>query len=197
MKKQLPLYKAVLRNDDEGMVAVSFVDCPAIEIDWLAFEKQTPLQFSIENEDKHIVKGVLMRVDHPIYRIGTSGYEYYIQFDKDTLRQIAQKYLMDGYQNNVDTMHNHEIEEGVYMQELFFKDVENGINPKGFEEVEDGSLFAQFKVENEEVWNEIKEGKFKGFSIEIFCDAVEVSDPEEEEYNNIMSLLEQIKNKIK
>ena len=167
--KKLPLYKAVLRDDEDGMVAVSFVDLPAVEVDWLAFNKQeSPLQFSIESEDKHIVKGVLMRADHPIYRVGVSGYEYYIQFDKDTLREIAQKYLKDCYQNNVDTMHNHQIEEGIYMQELFIKDVENGINPKGFEEVEDGSLFAQFKVENEEVWNEIKEGKFKGFQLKFF-----------------------------
>ena len=134
-----------------------------------------------------------MRADFPIYRITNSGYEYYIEFGKDTIREMAQRYLQDGLQNTVDTMHNHQLEDGVFMQEMFIKDVNGGINPVGFENVEDGSLFAKFKVENEDIWNEVKEGTFKGFSIEVFCDVEEVISPEEAE---ILDLINKIKDKI-
>lgn len=191
--KKLPLYKAIIDDENTGMYCISLVDEPAVEINWLAFEKQEELKFKVENEDKHIIRGVIMRANYPIYRIGNSGYEYYIQYDAETIRLMAQKYLKDGFQNNIDTQHNNQLQDGVYLVQWFIKDIENGINPKGFESVEDGSLFAEFKVENEEIWNQIKEGTFKGFSLAGFFDVEEVSDPEEEE---LLSLIEIIKSKI-
>lgn len=198
MERILPIYKAVFNEDEESkMVAISFVDYPAINVDWMAFAKQNkPLQFSVEDEEKHIVFGCIMRADYPIYRIGPSGYEYNIVFDKDTIRKMVQQYLKDCFQNVTDTNHNHRISDGVYMQEIFIKDTENGISPKGFEEIEDGSLFAKFKVENESLWQEIKDGTFKGFSIEIFC-GMEEQDPEEQEYQECIELINKIKNKLK
>ena len=197
MEHNLPIYKAVFNEDEDKMIAISFVDFPAIEVDWMAFAKQEkPLQFSVEDEEKHIVFGCIMRADYPIYRIGPSGYEYNIVFDKDTIRKMVQQYLNDGFQNVTDTNHNHRISDGVYMQEIFIKDTENGINPKGFEGIEDGSLFAKFKVENESLWKEIKEGTFKGFSSEVFCD-IEEQDPEEQEYQECVELINKIKNKLK
>ena len=193
MLKKLPLYKAIIDDENTGMYCISLVDEPAVEINWLAFEKQEELKFKVENEDKHIIRGVIMRANYPIYRIGNSGYEYYIQYDAETIRLMAQKYLKDGFQNNIDTQHNNQLQDGVYLVQWFIKDTENGINPKGFESVEDGSLFAEFKVENEEIWNQIKEGTFKGFSLAGFFDVEEVSDPQEEE---LLSLIEKIKSKI-
>ena len=193
MLKKLPLYKAIIDDENTGMYCISLVDEPAVEINWLAFEKQEELEFKVENEDKHIIRGVIMRANYPIYRIGNSGYEYYIQYDAETIRLMAQKYLKDGFQNNIDTQHNNQLQDGVYLVQWFIKDIENGINPKGFESVEDGSLFAEFKVENEEIWNQIKEGTFKGFSLAGFFDVEEVSDPQEEE---LLSLIEKIKSKI-
>lgn len=196
--KKLPIYRAVFDEEkDDKMIAISFVDYPAIEVDWMAFAKQKkPMQFSVEDEDKHIVFGCIMRADYPIYRIGSSGYEYYIEFEKDTIRKMAQQYLNDGFQNITDTNHNHQISDGVYMQEMFIKDVENGVNPKGFEEIEDGSLFAKFKVENEELWQQIKEGTFKGFSIEIWCGSEEIQDPDEQEYQECVELINKINKKL-
>lgn len=195
MIKKLPLYKALIDDENTGMYCISLVDDPAVEVNWLAFEKQEEeLKFKVENEDKHIIRGVIMAANKPIYRIGASGYEYYIQYDAETIRLMAQKYLKDGFQNNIDTQHNNKLEDGVFMVQWFIKDTENGINPKGFESVEDGSLFAEFKVENEEIWNQIKEGTFKGFSLAGFFDIEEVSDPEEQE---VLALIEKIENKLK
>lgn len=197
MTKNLPLYKAVIKDDNQGMGVISFVDEPATEINWIAFEKnEKPLAFSVENEDKHIVRGVVMTANQPIYRIGVSGFEYYIEYDAETIRYMAQKYFKDGFQNNVDTNHSFNLEDGVYLQEMFIKDTENGINPKGFENVNDGSLFAQFKVENEDIWSKIKDGTFNGFSLAGMFE-VEPIDEDEQDYNDVLDLITKIKNKLK
>lgn len=198
MLKKLPLYKALINGENEGMLTISLVDFPAVESDWVAFEKQSEkLNFKIENEEQRAILGVVMRADFPIYRIDPSGYEFYIEYDADTIRQMAQKYLKDGFQNNVSLMHNGELVEGVEMQEIFIKNEETGINPKGFEDIADGSLFARFKVENDDIWKEIKEGKFKGFSLEGYFNIEKVKDPEEQEYNEILDMLNKINNKLK
>ena len=163
----------------------------------MAFNKdEQPLKFAVENEDKHIVRGVIMRADFPIYRVGISGFEYLIEYDKETIRIMAEKYLYDGFQNNVDTQHNNKLEQGVNLVQWFIKDTENGINPKGFEDIEDGSLFAEYKVNNEEIWQQIKDGTFKGFSLAGFFDTVLVEEPQDEEEQEILNLIAKIKSKL-
>ena len=92
--EKLPIYEAIIDNMDDGMYTVSLVDYPAVESDFLYFKKdQKTLNFKVENEEKRVVTGVLMRADHPIYRIGTSGYEYYIKFSKETIEKMVEKWL--------------------------------------------------------------------------------------------------------
>lgn len=197
MIKKLPIYQAKITDENLGMTTISFVDYPAVESDWLSFDKQKEtVKFSVENEEQRIVMGVVMRADYLIYRRTESGYEYYITYSPDTIRLMARKYLKDGFQNNVDLQHDGNLIDGVEMEEMFIKDSENGISPKGFEDISDGSLFARFKVVNDDVWNEIKEGKYNGFSLEGYFE-VEEQDPEQQEFNEIMELINKINNKLK
>lgn len=195
--KKLPIFEAKITDENLGMYTISFVDYPAVESDWLSFDKQKEtVKFSVENEEQRIVMGVVMRADYLIYRRTESGYEYYITYSPDTIRLMARKYLKDGFQNNVDLQHDGNLIDGVEMEEMFIKDSENGISPKGFEDISDGSLFARFKVVNDDVWNEIKEGKYNGFSLEGYFE-VEEQDPEQQEFNEIMELINKINNKLK
>lgn len=201
MDKTIPIYKAVLATDENGMYIVSFVDDPATQVDWQAYEnEEKPMEFAVENEEKRIVRGVLMRANHPIYRYN-DGNPFYAEFDPETLREMAQRYLRNNFQNNVDTNHNYQLEDGVFLQEIFLKDVANGIDPKGFEKVEDGSLFGQFKVENDDVWSKVKDGTFKGFSIVAVNAWAKVEEQfnseEDAEYNEIVEIINKIKNKLK
>jgi hypothetical protein len=164
---KLPIFRATIENEECGMFTISLVDYPATESDFLAFKDEKELvRFKVENEDKHIVRGLVMAANMLIYRFSPTFGEYYITYEPETIRLMAEKYLFDGNQNNVDLMHDGNLVDGVNMVQLFIKDAENGINPKGFEDYADGSLFAEFQVHNEEVWSQIKEGNFKGFSLE-------------------------------
>ena len=165
---QIPVYKAIIDSENEGIFKVSLVDYPAVESNFVAFKKESePLRFKVEDEEQHLLTGVVMRCSWPIYRRTDEGFEYYIVYEAETIKTMAQKLLEDNAQNNINLMH----EDGsdvtdVKMLELFIKDSDKGISPAGFEDIEEGSLFATYKVESDDLWQQIKDGTFKGFSLE-------------------------------
>lgn len=194
----LPVYEAKIdMNDDSvGMFVISLVDAPAVEYDFLAFDKdKKTMTYKITNTEEQKVFGVVMAVDKPIYR-NDNGYEYYITYSKETVALMAEKYFKNGLQNNVDTNHNFELEDGITLTQMFIKNTEKGVNPNEFDDVNDGSLFAEFHIENTEVWEAIKKGEYKGFSLAGTFIIEEVETEEDKEYNEIMSLLDKL-NKIK
>ena len=168
-----PVFDALVTDEGTGMLRISLVDDPAVMTDFVAFDRQRPVvMFSVENEEKRLVFGVVMRADFPIYRRDERIGEYYVVYRPDTIRRMAEKYLADGRQNIVNIMHESGTDvEGVRMVQWFIKDEAKGVNPAGFD-VPDGSLFAEFHVTNDEVWAEIKDGTFRGFSLEGVFDFV-------------------------
>jgi len=158
-----PVYKMTIDELTEGVQYVSLVDLPAIEKPFQAFDKQTKQRFKETNEQR-VLSGPLMLADVPIFREDSTYGQYYVVFDKQTIRKIVQKYFKQGNQHNVNAFHNTELD-GVYMFESYIIDKERGINPPvGYEDVTDGSWFGSFKVENQEVWDNRK--AFTGFSVE-------------------------------
>jgi hypothetical protein len=164
----LPVFEALVDSEDTGMLRISLVDDPAVMSDFLAFagEQRKVQRYAIADEDRHLVFGVVMRADFPIYRYDEGYGGYYIIYKADTIRRMAQKYLAEGRQNNVDLMHDGNEVEGVEMVQAFLKDTAKGVAPAGFEDIADGSLFAEFHIEDEDIWAQVKDGTFKGFSLE-------------------------------
>ena len=163
-----PVYEALVTSEDAGMLRISLVDLPAVESNFLAFAKegeQPAHLYFVRDEERRIVRGVVMRADYPILR-RNGDYEYFIVFRADTIRVMAEKYLAESRQNNVDEMHNHAEVDDVQMVQYFIKDTAAGIAPAGFEDIADGSLFAEFHVLNDEVWAKVKDGTYRGFSLE-------------------------------
>lgn len=177
----LPLFDITL--DDEmvdRMLRISLVDDPAVESNYLVFNQdKKPEVFKAEPTERKIT-GVAIRCGMPIYRYDPFMGEYYVRFNKDVIEKIVEKYAMEKRFNAVDLQHNGKNVQGVYMVEMYIKNVERGIDPKGFEDIEDFSLFVTYKVDNDEIWNEIKNGdSLKGFSIEIMASMEEVFANEE------------------
>jgi hypothetical protein len=195
---KLPIYQLEISedlNDDVEVDFVALVDKPAIERDFLKFNEDKA-KFVIQSEDRRIVSGALMLADTPIYRNDQNG-EYYVTFTKDTIEKIAQKFFKKGYQSNVNLMHDEALAvEGVTMYESFIVDSSRGVMAmKGFEDAPEGSWFGSFKVENESVWDKIKSGEFKGFSVEGIFNYKKEKQPmsvEESLWSEICSILEQV-----
>lgn len=196
---KLPLYKARINSNDcnTGVYTISLVQEPATEKDWVTFSKDEPKQaFKFSADEQRMVRGVIMVADTPIYR-RNGDYEYYLTFDRDTLKVMAQKLLRMGYQNNLNTDHQEGTwVNGMLMQEIFIKDSTKGINPEGFDDVPDGSLMATYYVDSEDIWSRIKEGTWSGFSLEGFFD-IEQVEPSDDEVDEVLQLIERLKNKLK
>jgi hypothetical protein len=151
---------------------------------------------TIADEEKRLIRGVIMRADFPIYRVGAGGLEYYIIYDADTIRQMAEKYFTDHRANEVNVMHEEGSNvTGVNLVQWYIKDTAAGINPEGFEEIANGSLFAEFHVTNDQVWDCIKAGEFRGFSLEGWFSMEETT--EQEEVDDIVAKLKGKFNRLK
>ena len=165
----IPVYEARVEDEADGMVRISLVDDPGVMVNWQKFRSTPPSvqMYSVTDEERRIVRGVVMRADFPIFRRDPDGTEWYAIYHADTIRKMAEKYLAESRQNRVDTMHDGDEVRGVQMVQWFIKDTEAGINPSGFaEDIADGSLFAEFHITNDEVWDAVKAGTFRGFSLE-------------------------------
>ena len=159
---ELPVYLMTIDEVDEGVSYVALVESPAIERPFQAFSRER-MKFAETNE-KRVLTGPLMLADTPILRRDKTRGEYYVVFQRDTIRKMVQKYFKQGNQHNVNAEHRQELD-GVYMFESYLIDRERGVNPPtGFEDVADGSWFGSFKVENDAVWE--ARDQFTGFSIE-------------------------------
>lgn len=177
----IPVYDAQILDEDSGMIKISLVDDPAVMSNFQAFDAQKKLlMYEVADEEKRLVRGVVMRADFPIFRRDKEMGEYYIIYKADTIRQMAEKYLAESRQNNINLMHDADSDvDGVQMVQFFIKDSAAGVSPANFDEIADGSLFGEFHVTNDEVWDQIKNGTYKGFSLEGVFDLMPEQDKDE------------------
>ena len=160
-------------QDASGIEAISIVESPAIEEDFIAL-KSNEIKLAEIDKEKKILMGALLIPNKPIYRNNGED-EYYIYFSKDTVLKASQMYLTKGNQNNSTLEHQHSlsglslVESWIVEDEVHDKSRKYGIN------VPVGTWMGAVKVNNDEVWNDyVKTGKVKGFSIEgYFADKME------------------------
>lgn len=159
-----------IKIDDEltGINAISLVQSPAVEKDFLCFNKENkPVNLKFDNS-QHIITGVVCLADTPIYRYNEKFGEYYVVFTKETIRRMVEKFAKDDLFKSVNLQHNDDMfVEGVYMVESYITNKDRGINPIEFSDIPEGSWIASYKVENEALWNEIINGDtLNGFSLQ-------------------------------
>lgn len=169
MQLNLPLYNITPDMDDvnQGMFLVSLVEEPAVEIDFLAFAKENML-FAVQDTEKHIITGVSILADTPIYRRNQNG-EFYVQFRKEDIPAIVEKFMQRGLSNFINIQHDETTlsNTDAILVESYFVNKERGIVPNEFANVTDGSWITSYKIMNEDIWQQIKDGDLRGFSIEI------------------------------
>lgn len=161
------------QNIENGIEAISVVENPAIEEDFIALNTHI-IELKELNKEKQILLGALLIPNKPIYRKNGDN-EYYIYFSKKTVEKASQMYLMKGNQNNSTLEHEHElsglslVESWIVEDEVHDKSRKYGMN------VPLGTWMGAVKVNNDDVWNNyVKTGKVKGFSIEgYFIDKIE------------------------
>ena len=149
--------------------------------------------FQIVSEEDHIISGPLMVADMLIYRNNDQFGEHYVKFTAETIKAIAIKFSKKKYMANVNLMHDSNKKvDGVTMFESFIVDKKRGIQPMtGYSDLPDGSWFGSFYVENPKVWDMIKSGEFKGFSVEGMFDYESTYTKEEQALLQIAELIKE------
>ena len=196
-----PIYDAYILDEWDGIMAISLVHDPAVDSLFTAFnkqEKRVEVMYNITNEEQRRVLGVVMRANYPIYRKNDEMGEFYIRYSPDTIRKMAQKMFLMGTQNCINLDHDPNcFVEGVRCEEVFIKNTATGITPIGFEDIDDGSMFATFKIEDEQIWEMIKAGEYRGFSLEGYFTLKDANELYKKQNNKEKSAMSKIKEALK
>ena len=168
-----------------GIEAISIVDQPAIEENFIALSKQHEVKLAQVDEEKRILMGAALVPDKNIYRKDGED-EYYIYFSKDTVRKASQLFLMRGNQNKSTLEHQAELHGLSVVESWIIEDEVHDKSRKYDMDLPVGTWMVSMKVNNDEVWDKyVKTGLVKGFSIEgYFTDKLQMSainDIEDEE----------------
>ena len=179
-------------QDDIGVDAISIVESPAIESDFVALKNQE-IKLAEVDKEKKILMGALLIPDKPIYRNGSEG-EYYIFFSKDTIVKASQMFLQNGNQSRSTLEHAQALNGLTLVESWIVEDKAKDKTALYGLDVPVGTWMGSVKVNNEDVWNEyVKTNKVKGFSIEgYFADKMEAPKEATEE-----QMAEQLLNQIK
>lgn len=166
----LELYELVLKDDADEVFALSLVDAPAIQSNFVYLNKdgkKVEVKFASLDEDKRLIVGPILIPDLKILRQDSPKEKpYEVFFSKDTVKNIAQEYVKDGYANNITVDHEKPVKDVALVESwivdstIYDKSKMYGLSLKP------GTWAGVFKVNNEDVWQKVKAGDFKGISLE-------------------------------
>lgn len=169
------IVELILDEEQElsGIEAISVVENPAIEEDFIALNNQE-IKLAEVDKEKRILLGALLIPNKPIYRRSGED-EYYIYFSKNTVKKASELYLMRGNQNNSTLEHQYELNGLSLVESWIIEDKDKDKSALYNMDLPIGTWMGAVKVNNEDVWNNyVKTGKVKGFSIEgYFVDNAE------------------------
>jgi len=177
-------------NEDlTGIEAISIVENPAIEEDFIALKGEI-LALKQVDKEKKILLGALLVPNKPIYRKNRDQ-EYYIYFSRETVRKASQIYLQKGNQNNSTLEHQHTIKGLTLVESWIVEDTKKDKTALYGLEYPVGTWVGAVKVNNDQIWEEfVKTGKVKGFSIEgYFADKAE--RPKDQTINDLAKIEEE------
>lgn len=170
--------------DDEdpqsGIDAVSVVHSPAIEENFVALNKHE-IELKEVDSEKRILMGAALVPNKQIYRRNAKNEEYYIYFSPDTIRKASELFLINSNQNNATYEHEKKVTGLSVVESWIIEDSKTDKSRLHGFDLPKGTWMISMKVNNEEIWKDVKEGKVKGFSIEgYFADKFEMNAEEAE-----------------
>jgi hypothetical protein len=176
-----------------GIDAVSVVHSPAIEENFIALNKHE-IELKEVDTEKRILMGAALIPDKQIFRRNDKNEEYYIFFSKDTVRKASELFLMNSNQNNATYEHDQKLKGLSVVESWIIEDSKTDKSRLYNFNLPEGTWMISMKVNNDDVWNDVKLGKVKGFSIEgYFADKLEMNMQEQEEQELINQIIEILK----
>ena len=197
---ELPIYEFLVDGEELGMSAISLVDKPAIESDFIAFEdsKPKPKYIKLSGEYKNMVAGLALTPDKLIYRNNEDG-GYYGYFSSETIEKIRNKFHKEKNTSEVNLQHDDNNFIDAYLVESYLLDSQarvDEVKARGIEEACLGAWFVTYKIEDDQAFQKVLDGELNGFSIEIMLDK-ELKLNNNKNKNKFMSKFNSFVNKFK
>ena len=187
----MKIIELILDEDEAiGVEAISVVENPAIESDFIALNNQE-IKLAEISKEKRLLMGALLIPKKPIYRRNGED-EYYVFFSADTVLKASQMYLQNGNQSNSTLEHDGKLSGLTLVESWIVEDKAKDKTALYDLDVPIGTWMGSVKVDNDEVWNDyILTKKCKGFSIEgYFADKMEKTNADSKED---LSVIEELK----
>lgn len=161
----MDIYDYILDDEMNEVFAISLVDRPAIEVDFVALSKE--LVMCAADEEQHIVTGVALMPDIPIFRKGKNGQpDFYMKMNAETVKEAAFRFLERSKNSEITLMHEGKTD-GVSVVESWVSEKNDPkLEAVGIKDIPAGSWCVTMRVQNPEVWGMVKDELLKGFSIE-------------------------------
>lgn len=161
----MKLYELQIQDSSDEIFAISLVENPAIQSDFVYFNKETQMFASVDNSKRTLI-GAILIPDKKILRVEADGQPYEVFFTKDTVQKLAQNYLAKKYTDKATLEHDAKIK-GVTLVESWIKDGQFDKSNNYGLDLPKGTWVGMFKITDDKIWNDyVKTGKVKGFSIE-------------------------------
>lgn len=154
-------------NASLAIDAVSLVEFPAIESDWVALKKDTNITLAKVDEDKRLLIGAALIPDKKIYRFNPETQkEYNVYFSKETIKRASELYLMNNNQDSATLEHDTKISGVTAVESWIVADKDRDKSAVYGIDVPVGTWMLSLKVDNEDIWKKVKDKSVKGYSIE-------------------------------
>lgn len=161
----MKLYELKIEDNEDEVFAISLVESPAIESDFIFFDKEE-VMFAATDKEQQMLIGPILLADKKILRVDGEGQPYHVYFTKETVKKIAQNYLMKKYTDKATLEHDMSIK-GVHLVESWIKEGKLDKSNNYGLSVPEGTWMGMFKITDPMIWKDyVKTGKVKGFSIE-------------------------------
>lgn len=167
------IYEVELENSK--VYAISLVEFPAIEEEFIALSKDKKQPILLMNEERHMIYGAVLKPDFPIYRYDDIRGDYYIQFSRPTIERLAQEF-MKRQDRSMTLDHETDTNKVDVVESWIKEDMEKDKSVAlGLGNLSIGTWIIGCKVNDENIWQSIKNGERNGFSIESLCSLNEIN----------------------
>ncbi len=189
----MKVIEMVIKEGENPISAISLVENPAIESDFVFLSTDYKVELKTTDEDKRLVIGAALIPDKKIYR-DFNGEDVEIFFSKDTVREASQLYLKTFRQSNTTLEHQVPINNITVVESWIVENTDKDKSAVYGLEVPEGTWMVAMKIDNDEIWTDfVKTGNVKGFSIEgQFVDAL-LSQEKESDEEKIKKLLKKLR----
>ena len=185
--KKLKKYSVVADSSD--VYAISLVEEPAIEIDYVAFDKDKETKPNLKfiedkQNEKFMILGPALVPDKNIYR-NYDGNEFYVSFSAECIEKLSYKFMKTCYGDGCFTKDHESFAQGCSLAESWIKTSENDKSVEYGFDCPIGTWFVAAKIDSIELWDSIKKGERKGFSIESWVDLEEIIENKDKKENDM------------